>query len=193
VPPARRAGVHTPFSCLGEPESVGPPVGRNHASAEQREAPCRSSPQDQHTHHEVVARTGVPTNRSSFVGWPSAVGPSGRTNLLNSFTLEGRLLRTGKRILRLKRLHGRPWTGLRTTLHMGRLLARCLKLLRLSTQSANLDCTCFRNKITHIEILSRSVELCPPKLQQPSPTALPDQKTPNKIPSDPHSAPQPLK
>jgi hypothetical protein len=26
----------------------------------------------------VTARTGVPTNRSSFVGWPSAAGPAGR-------------------------------------------------------------------------------------------------------------------
>jgi beta-lactam-binding protein with PASTA domain len=31
-----------------------------------------------YTSHEVTSRTGVPTNRSSFVGWPRAVGPAGK-------------------------------------------------------------------------------------------------------------------
>ena len=48
---------------------------------DQREDLRESSLRDRYTRHEVAARTGVPTNRSSFVGWPSAVGPSGRTVL----------------------------------------------------------------------------------------------------------------
>ena len=61
---------HAFLAGRGEPDSIGPPVGRDHASAEQREAPKRSSPQDRYTHHEVVA--------------PRAVGPSGRTSLINT-------------------------------------------------------------------------------------------------------------
>ncbi len=37
-----------------------------------------------YTSHEVTARTGVPANRSSFAGWQSAVGPSGRTKSLST-------------------------------------------------------------------------------------------------------------
>jgi hypothetical protein len=33
------------------------------------------------TNHEGIARTGVPANRSSFVGWPSVAGPAGRPPL----------------------------------------------------------------------------------------------------------------
>jgi hypothetical protein len=53
----------------------------------------RISPRDQrerqskgYTRHEVTARTGVPANRSSFAGWPSAAGnfprscPAGRAS-----------------------------------------------------------------------------------------------------------------
>src|SRR5260370_38527313 len=115
-----------------------------------------------YTSHEVTARIGVPANRSSFVGWPSVVGPSGRTYLLDSFTLKRSLLRTGKRILRLERLHGRPRGGLCATLDVGGLFAQRLKLLRLPAQSADLDRACFRNEVfTHTKkFLSRSVEPC---------------------------------
>jgi hypothetical protein len=41
--------------------------------------PANHHAQTRYTSHDVAARIGVPTNRSSFVGWLRAVGPSGRT------------------------------------------------------------------------------------------------------------------
>src|ERR1700721_1004157 len=84
-----RAFTHL-SSCQGEPESIDPPAGRNHASAEQREAPCRSSPQDRYTHHEVVPPRRRPIRQDESF------------NPLNSLTLKAGLLRTGKRILSLE-------------------------------------------------------------------------------------------
>src|ERR1700679_1370626 len=87
-------------------------------------------------------------------GWLSQKKALSAT-LLDRFPLEGSLLRTGKRIFRLERLHGRSGKGFRTTLDMGSLFARRLKLLRFPAQSAYLYRTCFRDEITHTEILSR--------------------------------------
>src|ERR1700678_1815018 len=75
--------------------------------------------------------------------------------LLDRFPLKGSLLRTGKRIFRLERVHGRSGEGIRTTLNMGSLFARRLKLLRFPAQSAYLYRTCCRDEITSTDILSR--------------------------------------
>src|ERR1700733_8516948 len=78
--PAGRAhctwGGHfvTCIPCLAETICFGPPVGRKKDDPDQREGLCRLFCPDRYTSHEVTARTGVPANRSSFAGWPSAVG-----------------------------------------------------------------------------------------------------------------------
>src|SRR5207244_1266440 len=66
-PPARRAGVRTPFLiCRGGTSRIGPAVGRDHLSPDQREGLRTPSHPDRYTRHEVAA--------------PRVVGPSGRTS-----------------------------------------------------------------------------------------------------------------
>jgi len=48
---------HAFLTCLGSTKSKGPPAGRDHASAEQREAPCSSSLRDK----TDPPRSGRPT------------------------------------------------------------------------------------------------------------------------------------
>src|SRR5260370_31343045 len=56
---------------------IGPPVGRDHLSSDQREDQTRSSQQDRYTRHEVAA--------------PRVVGPSGRTQKQKSLRNQQRL------------------------------------------------------------------------------------------------------
>src|ERR1700733_421431 len=77
-----------------------------------------------------------------------------RVAALHSLPLKRRLLRIRERILRLERRHRNSRRRLRAIISLRRFLAHRLQLLSLPAQAADLDSACFRDEVTHTEILS---------------------------------------